>query len=288
MRIASFMFFIISLLFFSPSLYAGETYDRVMKDKVIKVGVTTDSIPNSFYNDQRELVGFEIDLATAIAQKLGCTLKLVPLKKDNSRVTKVKDGSIDLSIANMTHTRERDKEIDFSITYFLDGQKILARKGQYKTWENFLGKRIATVKGTTTEKNIKKMLKKIGDDNCENTVIPYESDAKCFEALKSGRVAGWTGDSSILLGYAGKYPNEYELVGDFMSKEPCAIGLQENDSPWRDLINFTLQDIWYDGTFHHIYNKWYGPDTPHFYPLTNQFEIWKDIYDEHGSSRLPM
>ncbi len=288
MRIVSLLVSIISLFLFSSALYAGETYNRVMKDKIVKVGVLTDSIPNSFYNDKKELVGFEIDLAAAIAKKLGCKLKLVPLKKDNSRVTKVKNGSIDLSIANMTHTRERDKEIDFSITYFLDGQRILAKKGKYKTWENFLGKRIATVKGTTTEENIKNMLRQIGDDNCDNTVIPYESDAKCFEALKSGRVAGWTGDSSILIGYAGKYPGEYEFVGGFMSKEPCAIGLQENDSAWRDIINFSLQDIWQDGTFHSIYNKWYGPDTPHSYPFTNQFEIWKDLYDPKSSSHLPI
>ena len=74
MRIVSLLVSIISLFLFSSALYAGETYNRVMKDKIVKVGVLTDSIPNSFYNDKKELVGFEIDLAAAIAKKLGCKL----------------------------------------------------------------------------------------------------------------------------------------------------------------------------------------------------------------------
>lgn len=268
------VFFLAALFFSAQLLHAGEAYDRVIKSKTLKVGVMTDSIPGSYYNTKKELVGFEVDLAAAIAEKLGCKLELVPLKRDESRVSKVKDGSIDLSISSMTHTRERDRHIDFSITYFFDGQKILARKGEYKDLNDFLGKRIATVKHTTTERNIKNALKKIGEDNYENTVILYTDDTKCFEALKTGRVAGWTGDSSTLLGYAGNHPGEYELIGDFISNEPYGIGLQENDSAWRDTINFILQDLWEEGSYHHIYNKWYGPDTDHFFPLTKQIETW--------------
>ncbi len=288
MRFAGFIFFILSLSFFYSPLQAGQTYDNVMKNKIIRVGVLTDSIPNAFYNKQKNLVGFEIDLASAIAKQLGCTVKFVHLKKDDSRITKIKDGTIDMTISNLTHTRDRDEDIDFSFTYFLDGQRILAPKGKFNKIEDFIGKRIATVKGTTTEKNLKIILKELGIDNVDNIVISYSSDTQCFEALRNGRVSGWTADSGILIGFAGEYPGKFELVGELMSKEPVAIGLPEDDSNWRDAINFALQDIWKDGTFHHIYNKWYGADTPYFYPLTNQFGIWKDIYEGRRSSDLPI
>ncbi len=288
MRLAGFIFSVLSVFFLVSPLQAGKTYDKVMKNKMIRVGVLTDSIPNAFYNKQKNLVGFEIDLAAAIAKQLGCKLEFVHLKKDDSRISKILNGKIDLTISNLTHTRDRDKKIDFSVTYFLDGQRILAQKGKFKKIEDFIGKRIATVKGTTTEKNIKNILKELGVDNVDNIVIPYSSDTKCFEALRSGRVSGWTADTGILIGFAGEHPGKFELVGEMMSKEPVAVGLPENDSNWRDAINFALQDIWKEGTFHHIYNKWYGADTPYFYPLTNQFEVWKDIYDGRRSSDLPI
>jgi polar amino acid transport system substrate-binding protein len=50
--------------------------------------------------------------------------------------------------------------------------------------------------------------------------------------------------------------------------------LPEDDSDWRDLINFTLQDMWKDGTYMEIYTKWYGPDTPYHFPMTEEIEMW--------------
>ncbi|MFW6324879.1 MAG: transporter substrate-binding domain-containing protein, partial [Desulfovibrionales bacterium] len=112
------------------------------------------------------------------------------------------------------------------------------------------------------------------DPNYEKNVISFQKESECFQALQMGRVSGWSTDSTILLGYAAKSPGQYELVGDFFSNEPYGIGLPEDDSKWRDTINFTLQDMWKDGTYLKIYNKWYGPDTPYYFPLTEKMEMW--------------
>ena len=45
-------------------------------------------------------------------------------------------------------------------------------------------------------------------------------------------------------------------------------------SAWRDAINFALQDMWQDGAYMNIYNKWYGPDTPYYFPMTEKIEMW--------------
>jgi polar amino acid transport system substrate-binding protein len=52
------------------------------------------------------------------------------------------------------------------------------------------------------------------------------------------------------------------------------MGLPEDDSDWRDAVNFALQDMWNDGTYMQIYNKWYGPDTPYYFPMTEKIEMW--------------
>jgi polar amino acid transport system substrate-binding protein len=252
---------------------AGPAYDQVMKTKVLRVGTMTDSIPGAYYNEKKEWVGFDVDIADEIAKRNELKVDRVPVT-NKTRIAFIQQGRIDISVANMTHKRERDKSIDFSITYFFDGQKMLAKKGQFKELKDFVGKKVATMQGTTSEINVKNLLKELGDKEVDKNVISFQKESECFQALKMGRVAGWSTDSSILVGYAAQAPGEFELVGDFFSDEPYGIGLPEDDSKLRDMVNFTLQDMWLDGTYKKIYDKWYGPNTPYAFPLTKKLEIW--------------
>ena len=252
---------------------AGPTYDRVMSSKTLRAGIMTDSIPGAFYNDKNEWVGFDVDIAEEIAKRLDVKLERVAVN-NKTRIAFVQQGRIDMSVANMTHKRERDKSIDFSITYFFDGQKALVKKGTAKSWKDLVGKKVASMQGTTSEINARNELKKMGDSNADANVISFQKESECFQALQMGRVAAWTTDSTILLGYAAKAPGEFELIGDFISDEPYGIGLPQDDSQWRDTVNFTLQDMWKDGTYMEIYNKWYGPDTPYSFPMTEKIEMW--------------
>lgn len=252
---------------------AGPAYDQVMKSKVLRVGTMTDSIPGAYYNERKEWVGFDVDIADEIAKRNDLKVDRIPVT-NKTRIAFIQQGRIDISVANMTHKRERDKSIDFSITYFFDGQKMLAKKGQFKDLKDLVGKKVATMQGTTSEINVKNLLKELGDKDVDKNVISFQKESECFQALKMGRVAGWSTDSSILIGYAAQAPGEFELVGDFFSDEPYGIGLPEDDSKLRDMVNFTLQDMWLDGTYKKIYDKWYGPSTPYHFPLTKKIEIW--------------
>jgi polar amino acid transport system substrate-binding protein len=263
----------------SGPCFAGAIHDRVGKDGVVRVGMMYNSIPAAYFNEKNEWVGFDIDIADEVVKRIGSqmgkNLKLERVKVNNiSRISMVTSGMIDMSVANMTHKRERDKTIDFSITYFFDGQKILAKKGKFKSLKDFKGKKLASQQGTTSEKNAMELLKKLGDPNWQKDVISFQDEPSCFLALQQGKVAGWTTDSTILLGYAAKEPGKYELVGDFFSSEPYGIGMPQDDSAWRDAINFALQDMWNDGTYKRIYDKWYGPKTPYYFPLTEKIEMW--------------
>ena len=248
---------------------AGTAWDKIQETKVLRAGIMTNSIPGAYYNDKNEWVGFDVDIADEIAKRLECKIERVPVT-DKTRIGFLQQNRIDISVANMTHKRERDKSIDFSITYFFDGQKILAKKGKFTKWEDFVGKTIATVQGTTSEINIKALMAKLG----KAKIVSFQDYPSAFNALKIGRAQAFTTDSTILLGYAAKEPGTYELVGGFFSDEPYGIGLPENDSKLRDAVNFALQDMWKDGTYMDIYNKWYGPDTPYYFPMTEQIEMW--------------
>jgi len=69
-------------------------------------------------------------------------------------------------------------------------------------------------------------------------------------------------------------PEDYVIAGDFIAAEPYGLGLPENDSDFRDLVNRTLVDLWNTGEYLKIYNKWFGPKTNFYLPLTWKMEIW--------------
>ena len=273
MRTGKIFAFALAIVLMASVAFAGPTWDRIQKEKKIRIGIMTDSIPGGFFNDKGEWGGFDYDIATELAKRLGAEIERVKVN-NKTRIAFVQQGRVDVSVANMTHTRERDKSVDFSITYFFDGQKVLAKKGKYTSLEEMKDKKFATMQGTTSELNIKNALKKLGVANPEKQVISFQKESECFQALQMGRVAGWTTDATILLGYASKTPGKYELVGDFLSDEPYGMAMPQNDSALRDAVNAALQDMWRDGAYMEIYNKWYGAGTSFEMPMTNQIELW--------------
>ena len=279
-RLTSLVLAIVALMtLLTGSAWSGPTYSKVMKEGKVDVGLMYNSIPAAFFNEKNEWVGFDIDVATEvvsrIGQSMGKDLAINKVKVNNkTRISFLTSNRIDLSVANMTHKRERDKSIDFSITYFFDGQKVMTKKGKYQSPKDLLGKRVCAMQGTTSEKNLINLLKSLGDPNAEKNVISYQTAPDCFLALAQGKVEAWSTDSTILLGFAAKQPGKFELIGDFISDEPYGMGLPEDDSKWRDAVNFAIQDIWNDGTYMKIYNKWYGPDTPYYFPMTAKVELW--------------
>jgi polar amino acid transport system substrate-binding protein len=262
------------LLFASACMVlAGPTYDRVMKDKVVKAGITNKGKPFGFIDANNEWVGFDMDVAKEIAKRLGVEFEPVVVN-NKTRISFVQTNppKVDMVLSNMTHKRVRDEKIDFSITYFFDGQKILAPVGTVKDPKDLVGKKIGSMQGTTSIVNAKAYLKRLGDSN--PNVTGYQNEVEMFEALRSGRVQAISTDSTLLIALAAKEPGKYELVGEFISDEPYGVGLPEDDSAWRDAINFTIQDMWKDGKYMELYNKWFGPDTETPFPMTEKIEMW--------------
>lgn len=262
------------LLFASACMVlAGPTYDRVMKDKVVKAGITNKGKPFGFIDANNEWVGFDMDVAKEIAKRLGVEFEPVVVN-NKTRISFVQTNppKVDMVLSNMTHKRVRDEKIDFSITYFFGGQKILAPVGTVKDPKDLVGKKIGSMQGTTSIVNAKAYLKRLGDSN--PNVTGYQNEVEMFEALRSGRVQAISTDSTLLIALAAKEPGKYELVGEFISDEPYGVGLPEDDSAWRDAINFTIQDMWKDGKYMELYNKWFGPDTETPFPMTEKIEMW--------------
>jgi polar amino acid transport system substrate-binding protein len=245
---------------------ADSTFDAVKKRGTLIAGVKFDAPPFGFVDENGKNVGFDIDIARYIAERLNVKLELKQVTS-KTRIPMLQDGQVDMAICTMTHQRQRDEAIDFSITYFMDGQKLLVKKGSgVKSVKDLAGKAAATAQGSTSEGNIKRA-------QPTARVVTFQEYPQAFLALQQGKVQAVTTDSTILLGLKAGNP-EYEIVGKAFSSEPYAIGMRENDSKWRDAINFALQDMWRDGTYRKVYEKWFGPGSKYELESDWEIELW--------------
>ena len=252
---------IVFLLFFLTTVFAAEsTIDQIKARGKLLAGVKYDTVPFGFVDKNNQIAGFDVDLVKEIAASIGVGIELIRVTSP-TRIPMLVAGNVDLSAASMTHTVERDKTIDFSITYYLGGQSILVKKGSGINGVNDLtGKTVAVQQGTTLEKNLAKA-------NPAAKQLAFKDYTSAWLALKQGRADALTGSHHILLGFAKDDP-QYQLAGERFSVEPFAIGVKQGDSDMRDLINQVLQDLWKSGKYAEYYRKWFGTE-PDF-----QMEIW--------------
>jgi len=256
---------VLSFVFAASVSFAGKIED--VKAKGVLVCGVKDSV-NLFGfvdPDSKELVGFDVDICKYIANKLGVKTEFKVVTSKN-RIPMLAQGSVDILAATMTHKFSRDEQIDFSITYFMDGQKLLVKKGSgINSTADLANRKVGTVKGSTSEKNIKAAQPKA-------QVIAYDEYPQAFMALKQGKVKAVTTDSGILAGLKASddNPDNWEIVGEFFSAEPYGLGVPQNDSAFRDFVNKSLNEMWLDGTYQKLFKKWMGYDLPEGWKI----ELW--------------
>jgi polar amino acid transport system substrate-binding protein len=255
--------------FSNPAIAAQDTLAKVKQKGVLVAGVK-DSLPPFGYVDEktRQIVGYDVDFVKAIADKLGVKLELKAVTSA-SRMPQLTEGNIDIIAATMTKTPERGRQIDFSNTYFLTGQKFLVKKGTVKSLADLDGKKIGTAKGSTSEQNAAKAVPSA-------TILSFDDYPQAFLALQQRKVFAVTTDESILAGIRGKAPNkeEFEIPDLRISDEPYGLGMRKGDRAFVDFVNNALLEMEKSGQAKEIFDKWFGPNTAT--PLKRNFTISAD------------
>jgi polar amino acid transport system substrate-binding protein len=249
--------------------FAAEGLDAVKAKGVLVVGVKDSSPPFGYVDEKtRTIVGYDVDFAAAIAKKFGVKLEVKPVTSA-SRMPQLMEGNIDMIAATMTKTPERAKQIAFSYTYFLTGQKFLVKKGTVKSLADLNGRKIGTSKGSTSEQNAAKALP-------NSTILSFDDYPQAFLALEQGKVAAVTTDESILAGILAKAPNkdQLEIPNIKISDEPYGLGIRKGDTKLLHAVNKALLAMEKSGEAKKIFEKWFGPSSPT--PMARTFKIEPD------------
>ncbi len=241
-----------------------DTLRRIRDTGVLTIGVRETSVPFSYLDAQKQPQGYSVDLCLRVADAVKAELKLprldvkfVPVSSSN-RIPALLEGKIDLECGSTTNTRDRQKQVAFAYTTFVAGIKMLAKKSSnINSIEDLRGKPVVVTKGTTSEK----MLKTLNDERVlKINIIESKDHGESFKAVEDGKAVAFPMDDVLLYGLISKAkkPDDFAVVGKYLSVEPYAIMMRRDEPQFEKIVNRALIDLFQSGEIRRLYAKWFN------------------------------
>ncbi|NEE08104.1 glutamate ABC transporter substrate-binding protein [Streptomyces sp. SID7499] len=225
--------------------------------KTITVGIKFDQ-PGLGQKTPRGYAGFDVDVATYVAKKLGYNEDQIEWKEAKSadRETMLQRGDVDFIAATYSITPERQEKVDFAGPYLLAHQDVLVRAddNKIKSPKDLNNAKLCSVTGSTSAQNVKEKLAP------KAQLQPYPTYSACLPGLQNGAVDALTTDDSILAGYAAQsqFKGKFKLGGFKLTNENYGIGVKKGSDLKAD-INKALEAMVADGAWQKAVDKNLGP-----------------------------
>jgi polar amino acid transport system substrate-binding protein len=237
---------------------AGSTMAKIAARGRLIVGIDQNAYLFGYRDPATgDLVGFEIDIARAMAQAIfGDPKKIQFLAITTAdRIPVIQNGKADMVVRTMTMTCERWQQVSFSTEYLTSHQRLLVRRGSgIREFDDLAGRKVCATRGSTS-------IVTIAAQPAKPVPVATDSTLDCLVMLQQGQVDAVSTIDVLLAGLAAQDPST-EVVGKFSSDEPSGIGISQN-SP--DLVRFTngvLDRMRADGSWTRIYQRWLTPLGP--------------------------
>lgn len=247
---------ILSLLIFTSCGKKEEienSYDKIIKRDILIVGVKEDSKPFGYISEASgEYEGFDIDIARYIAQDmLGSERKIKFVSvTPNTRIEAVTSGEVDMVIATMSITPQREYLIDFTQPYYIAGQTAMVKEdSDIHTFADLKNKTTIVTLGSTSEKNIRGIIPTA-------RIIGYKNYQDAFNAFEQGVGDAISTDNTILSGFLMDHCC-YRILKNKISQEPYAIGIKSEDNKkLKKNLDVIINRMQKDGTIKSLKEKW--------------------------------
>ncbi len=243
---------------------APNTLGKIKAVKSINVAYSADALPFSFAAANGEPAGYSIDLCKRVIAQIGRAVGEPNLKVNwvaastPERLQMVASGKADLECANTTQTLGRLANVDFSGLTFIDaGTFIIKADSSFNRMADLGGRKIAVLKGTTTEARLAASLQQ---RVINATVVPVSDANEGLAMLVAGSVDAFAGDKIRLVGLAAqaKAPGQFAFLAEEFSFEPYAMALPRGDAALRLEVNRALSQIYLSGEIDAIFGQWLG------------------------------
>jgi polar amino acid transport system substrate-binding protein len=232
--------------------HAQTALDDILKTKLLKVAVQTDSAPYGFVGTDLKPIGLDVDMAHYIGKKLGVPVELVVVVSA-SRIPALQTKKADLVIATLGKNPDREKVIDFSAAYSPFFQAVFGPKTlSVKAFADLGGKSVGVTRGAMEDQELGK-------------VAPANTDIKRFEdnnatisAFIAGQVQFVALGASVAGNMMAKNPqlsSEYKLL---LKDSPNFIGIAKGEDKLRAKVNEIIAEAKKTGELEAMAKKWLG------------------------------
>lgn len=239
-----------------PAAESDNSLQYILDKGALTIGLDDQLPPMGFLDENGKIVGFDIDVAQKVCERLGVELETQPINWDSKQM-ELDTKSIDAIWNGLSWSEERASSMSLSIPYLKNHMVLAVPVGSsYETVDDLADKTISLQSGSTAqeaydgEARLKDRTKMVGMENNLMCLIDVESGAS-DAALMDETVANY------LIQTGGK---ELRIMEDFLYAEDYVVGFRKDDTALTEAINKALQELSADGTLAEISKKWFGAD----------------------------
>ena len=226
---------------------------KTLREGTLKVATEGTFSPFSYYNDKNELVGYDVDVARAVAEKLGLKIEFLTAPWD-AMLAAFDAGKADAVFNQVSITDERKKKYEYSVPYTVVYGAIIVHKdnNDIKSFEDLKGKKNAD----SATSNWAQVAKKYGAQN-----VTVDSFAKSMELLIARRVDTVVRDNTVFYDFLRQRPDApIKIAAKLKDVDYSAAIVQKGNKELADQISKALNELKAEGKLKEISLKYFGKD----------------------------
>jgi len=226
---------------------------KTLREGTLKVATEGTFSPFSYYNDKNELVGYDVDVARAVAEKLGLKIEFLTAPWD-AVLAAFDAGKADAVFNQVSITDERKKKYEYSVPYTVVYGAIIVHKdnNDIKSFEDLKGKKNAD----SATSNWAQVAKKYGAQN-----VTVDSFAKSMELLIARRVDTVVRDNTVFYDFLKQRPDApIKIAAKLKDVDYSAAIVQKGNKELADQISKALNELKAEGKLKEISLKYFGKD----------------------------
>lgn len=239
----------------SASVAQELTLEDIQKAGTVRVGVLVDFPPFGIMNEKNEPDGLDIDVAKAIAEKMGVKLDIVPVTGPN-RIPYLQTGQIDMVIASLAITKERSEQVLFSAPYAAIQSVLYARKDLDITgYDDLGGIKVGVARASPQDTVITR------DAPADTQIQRFDEVSATYQAVLAGQVDAGVMSAIIALELdkqlSGTHETKFTLYQQIQG-----VALRLGSDALAETINGYIADMISSGELNAINRKWLNADLP--------------------------
>ena len=244
------------LLVLIAVMAAGCAQEAQKETEELVMGLDDTFAPMGFRDEKGNLVGFDVDLANEVSERIGVTMKFQPIDW-SMKETELNGGNIDLIWNGYTITAERQEKVAFTKPYLENSQIIVTMAdSDIVTKADLAGKNV-TVQAESSALDAINAEPDVAASFGE--LVEFATNNEAFSDLESGRSDALVVDEVNARYYMKQAGEEkYKVLEEDFGDEEYGIGLRKDDTELLKKINDAMDEMKSDGTYDEIYEKWFA------------------------------